>query len=214
MPANTAWLEVASPFAAEQLRVQVVSHVSTRYQHRAASVAPISELIAAQFAEAPGNYLAFFSSFEYLQQVAAMLAASHPHIVQWCQAPGMDEARRQAFLQRFEPQGRGVGFAVLGGAFAEGVDLPGTRLIGAFVATLGLPQVNPVNEQIKQRMAQLFGAGFDYTYLYPGVQKVIQAAGRVIRGTDDRGMVMLIDDRFAEPRVQGMFPAWWASQQK
>ncbi|MNZ56020.1 ATP-dependent DNA helicase DinG [compost metagenome] len=214
MPADTAWLEVASPFAAEQLRVQVVSHVSTRYQHRAASVAPIAELIAAQFAEAPGNYLAFFSSFEYLQQVAEMLAASHPHIVQWCQAPGMDEARRQAFLQRFEPQGRGVGFAVLGGAFAEGVDLPGTRLIGAFVATLGLPQVNPVNEQIKQRMAQLFGAGFDYTYLYPGVQKVIQAAGRVIRGTEDRGMVMLIDDRFAEPRVQGMFPAWWASQQK
>ncbi|MNG09425.1 ATP-dependent DNA helicase DinG [compost metagenome] len=103
---------------------------------------------------------------------------------------------------------------MLGGAFAEGVDLPGTRLIGAFVATLGLPQVNPVNEQIKQRMAQLFGAGFDYTYLYPGVQKVIQAAGRVIRGTEDRGMVMLIDDRFAEPRVQGMFPAWWASQQK
>ena len=214
MPADTAWLEVASPFVAAQLRVQLVSHVSTRFQHRAASLQPITELIAAQFAAAPGNYLAFFSSFDYLQQVAALLAASHPHITQWCQAPGMDEAQRQAFLQRFQAQGRGVGFAVLGGAFAEGVDLPGTRLIGAFIATLGLPQVNPVNEQIKQRMGHLFGAGFDYTYLYPGLQKVIQAAGRVIRGTDDRGMVMLIDDRFAEPRVQGMFPGWWAPQQK
>lgn len=214
MPVDTAWLDVASPFAAEQLRVQVVSNVSTRYQHRAASIAPIVELIAAQYALEPGNYLAFFSSFEYLQQVAALLAAEHPQIVQWRQAPGMDESQRQGFLQRFQAQGRGVGFAVLGGAFGEGVDLPGTRLIGAFVATLGLPQVNPVNEQIKQRMARLFDAGFDYTYLYPGVQKVIQAAGRVIRGTDDKGMVMLIDDRFAEPRVQGMFPTWWAPQHK
>ncbi|MDH0639526.1 ATP-dependent DNA helicase [Pseudomonas sp. GD03860] len=214
MPTDTGWLEVASPFAAEQLSVQVVSQVSTRYQHRAASLAPIVELIAAQYAAEPGNYLAFFSSFDYLQQVADLLAKTHPQVVQWRQAPGMDEGQRQAFLERFVANGRGVGFAVLGGAFAEGVDLPGTRLIGAFVATLGLPQVNPVNEQIKQRMATLFGAGFDYTYLYPGVQKVIQAAGRVIRGTDDRGTVMLIDDRFAESRVQQMFPGWWAPQQK
>lgn len=214
MPADTAWLEVASPFAAEQLRVQVVSDVSTRFQQRAASVAPIAELIARQYTAEPGNYLAFFSSFDYLQQVAEALERDYPLIAQWRQTPGMDEPQRQAFLQRFQPLGCGVGFAVLGGAFGEGVDLPGTRLIGAFVATLGLPQVNPVNEQIKQRMHQLFAAGFDYTYLYPGVQKVIQAAGRVIRGADDKGMVMLIDDRFAEPRVQGMFPAWWATQQK
>ncbi|MDN7143387.1 ATP-dependent DNA helicase [Pseudomonas sp. JQ170] len=214
MPADTGWLEVASPFAAEQLNVQLVSQVSTRFQHRAASLAPIVALIASQYAAEPGNYLAFFSSFEYLQQVAERLADEHPDIPQWRQASGMDEGQRQAFLDRFVVQGRGVGFAVLGGAFGEGVDLPGTRLIGAFVATLGLPQVNPVNEQIKQRMNRLFGAGFDYTYLYPGVQKVIQAAGRVIRGTEDRGTVMLIDDRFAEPRVQAMFPAWWAPRQK
>ena len=214
MPADTAWLDVASPFAAEQLRVQVISGVSTRFQHRAASLAPIVELIAGQYAAEPGNYLAFFSSFDYLQQVAALLAQEYPYIVQWRQAPGMDESQRQGFLQRFVPHGQGIGFAVLGGAFGEGVDLPGTRLIGAFVATLGLPQVNPVNEQIKQRMTRLFGAGFDYTYLYPGVQKVIQAAGRVIRGTDDRGMVMLIDDRFAEDRVQRMFPGWWAPLNK
>ncbi|HKS14141.1 MAG TPA: helicase C-terminal domain-containing protein, partial [Pseudomonas sp.] len=122
---------------------------------------------------------------------------------------GMDEAERTAFLARFVADGQGVGFAVLGGAFAEGVDLPGTRLIGAFVATLGLPQVNPVNEQLKQRMGRLFGAGFDYTYLYPGIRKVIQAAGRVIRGDEDRGTLLLIDERFAEPGVQQMFPGWW-----
>ncbi|MFJ4373991.1 ATP-dependent DNA helicase [Pseudomonas japonica] len=212
LPGDTAWLEVDSPFVAEQLRVRIVSAVSTRFQHRQASLAPIVELIAAQYREQPGNYLAFFSSFDYLQQVAALLAERHPAIEQWAQSSGMDEEQRQAFLARFVEDGRGIGFAVLGGAFAEGVDLPGTRLIGAFIATLGLPQVNPVNEQLKQRMGSLFSAGFDYTYLYPGVRKVIQAAGRVIRGTEDRGMVMLIDDRFGEARVRRMFPSWWAPE--
>ncbi|MDH0303342.1 MULTISPECIES: ATP-dependent DNA helicase [unclassified Pseudomonas] len=209
LPADVAWLEVAAPFKAEQLEVRIVSEVSTRYQQRQASVAPIVELIAAQFARQPGNYLAFFSSFEYLEQVARALAERHPALAQWRQAPGMDEGSREAFLARFETDGRGVGFAVLGGAFAEGVDLPGTRLIGAFVATLGLPQVNPVNEQFKQRLGRQFGAGFDYAYLYPGVRKVIQAAGRVIRGEEDRGVLLLIDERFAEARVRQMFPSWW-----
>ncbi|MFP3525896.1 helicase C-terminal domain-containing protein, partial [Pantoea sp. SIMBA_072] len=105
-----------------------------------------------------------FSSFEYLQQVVGLLAERHGQIPLWAQEPGMDEAARQGFLDRFVADGKGVGFAVLGGAFGEGVDLPGTRLIGAFVATLGLPQVNPVNEQFKQRLGQQFGAGFDYAY--------------------------------------------------
>lgn len=209
MPADTAWLEVAAPFRAEQLQVRIASQVSTRYHERQASLAPIVALIAEQYQRQPGNYLAFFSSFEYLQQVAGLLAEQHPGITLWAQAPGMDEAARQAFLERFVADGQGVGFAVLGGAFGEGVDLPGTRLIGAFVATLGLPQVNPVNEQFKQRLGRQFGAGFDYAYLYPGVRKVIQAAGRVIRGDQDRGVLVLIDQRFAEARVQQMFPSWW-----
>ena len=209
MPADTAWLEVAAPFRAEQLDVRIASQVSTRYRERQASLAPIVALIAEQYQRQPGNYLAFFSSFEYLQQIHALLAERHPAIPTWAQAPGMDETARGAFLARFAPDGQGVGFAVLGGAFGEGIDLPGTRLIGAFVATLGLPQVNPVNEQFKQRLGRQFGAGFDYAYLYPGVRKVIQAAGRVIRGDQDRGVLVLIDERFAEARVQQMFPSWW-----
>ena len=209
MPADTAWLEVAAPFRAEQLEVRIASQVSTRYRERHASLAPIVELIAEQYQRKPGNYLAFFSSFEYLQQVAALLAERYGHIPHWAHAAGMDEAARQSFLDRFVLDGCGVGFAVLGGAFGEGVDLPGTRLIGAFVATLGLPQVNPVNEQFKQRLGRQFGAGFDYAYLYPGVRKVIQAAGRVIRGDQDQGVLVLIDERFAEARVQQMFPGWW-----
>jgi len=98
---------------------------------------------------------------------------------------------------------------VLGGAFAEGIDLPGNRLIGAFVATLGLPQINPVNEQFRERLESLFGRGYDYTYLYPGLQKVVQAAGRVIRTTQDEGSIHLIDDRYARPDVQALLPVWW-----
>ncbi|OLF53704.1 ATP-dependent DNA helicase [Pseudomonas chlororaphis] len=210
LPDNTVWMEVESPFSAAQLEVRIVSRISTRYVHRQASLAPIVELIAAQFRQRPGNYLAFFSSFDYLQQVAERLAVQHPDIPLWQQSRGMDEGQRQAFLERFAVDGRGVGFAVLGGAFGEGIDLPGSRLIGAFIATLGLAQLNPVNEQMKQRMAAIFGAGYDYTYLYPGLQKVVQAAGRVIRSQQDRGVVMLIDDRFAEPRVRQLLPGWWA----
>ena len=212
LPDSTVWVEVESPFDARQLQVHIVNRISTRFVHRQASLAPIVELIAQQFERQPGNYLAFFSSFDYLQQVAQLLAHQHPHITLWQQSRGMDEGQRQGFIEQFRAEGQGIGFAVLGGAFGEGIDLPGARLIGAFIATLGLAQLNPVNEQLKQRMAALFGAGYDYTYLYPGLQKVVQAAGRVIRGQEDRGVVMLIDDRFAEARVQRLLPRWWSLQ--
>ncbi|MGF6400721.1 DNA excision repair protein ERCC-2 [Pseudomonas frederiksbergensis] len=209
-PANTVWIDVESPFSAEQLQVHIVSQISTRFVHRQASLEPIVELIAKQFTQRPGNYLAFFSSFDYLQQVAQLLAERHPHITLWSQSRGMGEGPRQAFLDQFTVHGQGVGFAVLGGAFGEGIDLPGARLIGAFIATLGLAQLNPVNEQMKQRMAAIFGAGYDYTYLFPGVQKVVQAAGRVIRTQQDQGVVMLIDDRFGESKVKQLLPCWWS----
>ncbi|WP_227367507.1 ATP-dependent DNA helicase [Halomonas sp. M20] len=209
LPASTPWMEVESPFSTEQLSVQVIDRVSTRFHHRAASLAPIVELMSHQFAVCPGNYLAFFSSFDYLEQVVGLLRQRHPDIPVWVQSRRMDEPARQTFLERFSEDEQGIGFAVLGGVFGEGIDLPGERLIGAFIATLGLPQMNPVNEQFKRRMGVLFGSGYDYTYLYPGVQKVIQAAGRVIRTQQDRGVIYLIDDRFAGPQVQRLLPGWW-----
>ena len=142
--------------------------------------------------------------------MADLFQALHPDVPVWAQARQMTEGARTDFLARFRRAGgRGIGFAVLGGAFAEAVDLPGRRLIGAFIATLGLPQVNPVNEQMKARLETLFGAGHDYTYLFPGLQKVVQAAGRVIRTTTDEGVVFLIDDRFRRPEVRRLLPAWW-----
>ncbi|MGB9989327.1 helicase C-terminal domain-containing protein [Massilia sp. SM-13] len=209
MPPDTAWIDVESPFDAAQLEVQVAGHISTRYQHRERSLAPIVKLMAAQYERQPGNYLAFFSSFDYMDKAAAQFEREHPGITVWRQSRRMDEGERDAFLARFTPTGEGIGFAVLGGSFGEGIDLPGARLIGAFIATLGLPQLNPVNEQIRERMEAIFGAGYDYTYLYPGLQKVVQAAGRVIRTTTDRGTIHLIDDRFTRPDIRALLPAWW-----
>ncbi|MBC7445734.1 MAG: ATP-dependent DNA helicase [Polaromonas sp.] len=211
LPADTVWVDVPSPFAAGQLSVQVVADLSTRLPHRALSLAPISALMARQFAARPGNYLVFLSSYDYLEQLAQRFGHDCPHIALWTQTRRMDEAARTEFLARFAANGQGVGFAVLGGAFAEGIDLPGDRLIGAFIATLGLAQLNPVNEQIRQRIGARFGThlAHDYTYLYPGVQKVVQAAGRVIRTLSDQGIVYLMDDRFASPKVQRLLPRWW-----
>lgn len=212
MPESTAWVDVESPFQAEQLAVRVADTISTRYQHRAASLLPIAELMARQYAEAPGNYLAFFSSFDYMEKTATLFAQHFPNVPIWLQPRRMDDGARTQFLGRFGLETRGIGFAVLGGAFGEGIDLPGARLIGAFIATLGLPQINPVNEQIRQRMGDIFGAGYDYTYLYPGMQKVVQAAGRVIRTQSDKGVVYLIDDRFARPEIRQLLPTWWDVQ--
>ncbi|CAN7455011.1 ATP-dependent DNA helicase [Acidovorax sp. LjRoot74] len=209
LPDDHVWVDVESPFSAHQLQVQVARHISTRYPHRAASLAPIAALMAQQFRARPGNYLAFFSSYDYLQQAAALFAQQHPDIPHWCQSRRMLEGEQREFLARFTDTSQGIAFAVLGGAFAEGIDLPGKRLIGAFLATLGLPQVNPVNEQIRERMQALFGAGYDYTYLYPGLQKVVQAAGRVIRTPSDEGTVHLMDDRFAQTQVRALLPGWW-----
>ncbi|MGQ0701435.1 MAG: ATP-dependent DNA helicase [Panacagrimonas sp.] len=209
LPPATPWIDVASPFGSEQLTVRVMKRISTRYADRAASLSPIAELMAEQYRKQPGNYLAFFSSFDYLHQAAALLQSDRPDIPLWKQDRRMTEADRRDFLDRFTAAGRGIGFAVLGGVFGEGVDLPGTRLIGAFVATLGLPQLNPVNEEMKRRMSAVFGAGYEYTYLYPGLRKVVQAAGRVIRTQHDRGVVFLIDDRFARPEIRRLLPAWW-----
>lgn len=216
LPLSTAWIDVASPFSHEQLYVAAVRNVSTRYSDRDQSMNLIAQLMALQYDKAPGNYLAFTSSYDYLQKLEHHFNQRHPHITTWAQTRQMDEGGREQFLRRFTTQSQGIGFAVLGGAFAEGIDLPGARLIGAFIATLGLPQVNAVNEEIKTRMAAYFeaqddaaGKAYNYTYLYPGLQKVVQAAGRVIRTQDDTGVIVLMDDRFTRPDVQSLLPAWW-----
>ena len=208
LPGNTPFLDVPSPFDPAQLRVRVIP-VSTRRAHRTHTLGRVVTRMAEQHRAEPGNYLAFFSSFDYMEHAARELALLYPDIHVWAQERSMSEPARQAFLNRFLEHGRGIGFAVLGGVFGEGIDLPGKRLIGAFVATLGLPQFNAVNQAISARMEALFGRGHDYTYVLPGLQKVVQAVGRVVRTETDTGTVLLLDDRYLQPRYHQWLPDAW-----
>ncbi len=209
LPPTTVWREVDSPFVAGQLEVRIRGDISTRLRDREASVAPIVGELADQHHRRPGHYLAFFSSFAYLEAVLAAFRERHGDIPVRVQRRGMREADRDDFLAGFDAGGTGIGFAVLGGAFAEGIDLPGDRLIGAFIATLGLPPFDAFNEALKARLEARFGRGDDYAYRIPGLIKVVQAAGRVIRGPEDRGTLVLMDDRFARRDIRALLPAWW-----
>ncbi|MDX5336646.1 MAG: ATP-dependent DNA helicase [Marinobacter sp.] len=211
LPEDARFTTLPSPFSAEQLQVQFTPGISTRKVHRQASLQPIAELIAKQYRERPGHYLAFFSSFKYAKEVSDTLAEQAPDIPQRSQKPGMSPEQRRQFLAEFQKPEGSVAFAVLGGVFSEGIDLPGDQLIGAFVATLGLPPFDAWHEILKERLQQRFGEGYNYTYLIPGLQKVAQAAGRVIRTPDDRGVIWLIDDRFLQPGVNRLLPRWWFS---
>jgi DNA excision repair protein ERCC-2 len=126
----------------------------------------------------------------------------------------MDEADRRAFLERFTTGGDEplLGFAVLGGAFGEGIDLVGEDLSGAVVVGVGLPAICAERELIRDHFARALGdrnAGFEYAYVYPGINRVLQAAGRVIRSETDRGAIVLVDERFAEPRYRRLLPREW-----
>ncbi|KKM78040.1 hypothetical protein LCGC14_1363990, partial [marine sediment metagenome] len=209
LPEDTRFTSLPSPFRADQLRVNFTPKISTRQAHRNASVEPIAALIAQQYRARPGHYLAFFSSFKYLNEVHAALGSHAPDVPQRAQYSAMNPQQRREFLAGFREESGSVAFAVLGGVFSEGIDLPGDQLIGAFVATLGLPPFDAWHEILKHRLQQRFGAGYEYTYLIPGLQKVAQAAGRVIRTPDDQGVIWLIDDRFLQPQISRLLPGWW-----
>ena len=146
-----------------------------------------------------------------VRQVQEDFAARYPGISTLVQESGLDDAARAAFLARFEPAPAHtlLGFAVMGGIFGEGVDLVGDRLIGCAIVGVGLPQVNPRQEMLRRYYEEQSGCGFDYAYRYPGMNKVLQAAGRVVRTPQDKGVVLLLDDRFAQPDTARLFPPHW-----
>ena len=204
-----------SPFPPGNLGLYCLPGISTRYRHREASVGPISDALAALAQSKVDNYLAFFPSYAYLRQVWADFTARYPGIRTIAQESGLDEAGRAAFLARFAPDPAEtlLGFGVLGGVFGEGVDLVGSRLIGCAIVGVGLPQVSPRQEMLRRYFDEKDGTGFDCAYRFPGMNKVLQAAGRVIRTEHDRGVVLLLDDRFAQEGYRRLFPRHWAHLQ-
>lgn len=212
LPDTTQTLDVPSPFTPDQLQIKIAKDVSTRFRDRAFSLNRVAAIIAQQCESTPGNYIAFFSSYSYLTQVADALSQIAPHLNLHLQRRGMSEIDRQRWLDDFTESSQQLGMAVLGGAFAEGVDLPGRRLVGAFITTLGMPYNSLFNQALERRLEEKFSQGFDYAYRYPGLQKVIQAAGRVIRDTQDQGVVYLLDQRYDEWVNRQHLPSWWTIQ--
>lgn len=210
LPDKTPFLNVESPFRAGQLTVKVANHISTKYKQRKYSLQSVVNLIGNEYFAKPGNYIVFLSSFEYLKEVKSLFQILYPEIPIRSQIRTMSEQDKERFIHDFTLHSKNIVFAVLGGSFGEAIDLPGNRLIGAFIATLGLPQLNKINEQMRLRMEEIFDLGYEYTYLYPGLQKVVQAAGRVIRTTEDVGVVHLMDERYNDPNVKKLLPNWWS----
>jgi Rad3-related DNA helicase len=204
-------LQLPSPFAPEHLAVLVQDRIRTHLKARAASLADVVQAIAAVVEGRRGNYMVYFPSYQYLRAVQEQFHALHPGVPMLVQRPGMSEAEREAFLAAFAAEhGKTlVGFAVMGGVFGEGIDLVGDRLIGAIIVGVGLPQLCVERDLIRDYFQEATGAGFDYAYTFPGMNRVLQATGRVIRSESDRGVVLLIDARFAEHRYRRLFPPGW-----
>ncbi len=209
LPHETVFSNIDSPFLREQIDLRLVTNIGTRQQQRQKSLAPISARIAMQTNRTPGNYLVYVSSFEYLNALYQQLKTSNEDLRLLRQRPGMSPLEREQFIAELSDNRPSIGFAVLGGVFGEGIDLPGEKLIGVFIATLGLPPHDDLHEILRERLDKRYGQGYDYTYLYPGLQKVIQAAGRLIRSPDDTGIIELIDDRFNRHDVLALLPEWW-----
>ena len=204
-------LQFHSPFPPENLAVLMHDRIRTNLNARAESLAQVVETIGALTQGQPGNYLVYFPSYQYLKAARQLFEMQHPGTTVLEQQPGMTEPQREAFLAAFAHDRADtlVGFAALGGIFGEGIDLVGERLIGVVVVGVGLPQLCAERDLIRDYFQEKLGAGFDYAYTFPGMNRVLQAAGRVIRSESDRGFVMLIDSRFAETRYRRLFPEWW-----
>lgn len=204
-----------SPFDTKRRKLMIASDVETRYRSRGPELyGRIAEYIFRTAKARRGNYLAFFPSYRLLKDVFAVFRERFgEEDVDWVvQSPQMREEDREIFLENFMPGPKRslVGFVVMGGMFAEGIDLTGEKLIGAVVAGCGLPQVSESRELMKRYYDERGENGFDYAYRFPGVNKVQQSAGRVIRTAEDKGVILLLDSRLLTPGYRRLFPREWS----
>jgi DNA excision repair protein ERCC-2 len=204
-------LQLSSPFPPENLGILVQDRIQTHFKGRTESLGDVVTAIGALVQGRRGNYLVYFPSYHYLKATLLAFQASQPSVAVLVQRPGMTEPERDAFLAAFSAEHGEtlVGFAVLGGIFGEGIDLVGERLIGAVIVGVGLPQLCVERDLIRDYFERQSAPGFEYAYTFPGMNRVLQAVGRVIRSETDRGLVLLIDARFGESRYRRLFPPWW-----
>ena len=207
-----------SVFNPEKRGLYLVRDLTSRYQYRTPEMFDrLADCIAEVTSQRNGNYMIFFPSYSFLNEVADRFMLRYG---QTCtvlrQRSGMQEEEREKFLGRFDEiydDQTLLGFCVMGGIFSEGIDLKNDSLIGVMIVGTGIPQVCAERELLKQYFDEKGQNGYDYAYRFPGMNKVQQAAGRVIRTSEDVGIVVLIDDRFLTPACRRLFPAEWSNAQ-
>ena len=211
---NDPALMLPSPFPKENLLLMVAPKISTKYAKRQDTFGEVAEYIAAAIENRLGNYLVFFPSYKYLNDVLAVTDLGKD-VDLFAQTQDMDDDARAAFLLRFRtrPQKTTVGYAVLGGAFSEGIDLLEDRLIGAIIVGVGLPQLSFERNLIRDYHDAKGENGYEFSYVNPGMNRVMQAVGRVIRSEHDKGIILLIDDRFLQRRYRDLFKHEWSDYQ-
>ncbi|MCI9068680.1 MAG: ATP-dependent DNA helicase, partial [Lachnospiraceae bacterium] len=204
-----------SPFDPSKRLLAAAMDVSSRYRRRnRREYEKVLDYILAAVSGKKGNYLVYFPSYSYMEAVyETALARKRPDSTEFLvQSPRMTEADREEFLAQFarEREKSLAAFCVMGGIFSEGIDLQGEQLIGVLVVGTGLPGICTEREILKNWYEKQGKDGFSYAYRYPGMNKVLQAAGRVIRTDSDEGIILLLDDRFLSGEYRRLFPREWA----
>ncbi len=204
-------LKIPSPFPRENLSLLVADNIKTTFKARELTYDHIVDAVTAMVRPKKGNYLVYLPSYKYQREVSQRFGRQNPDLQIICQTSGMSEQERQDFLARFSAENPEtlVGFAVMGGVFGEGIDLVGDRLSGCAVIGVGLPQICLERNIIRDYFDETMNQGFEFAYMYPGMNKVLQAAGRVIRTETDRGVVLLIDERFTGSQYRVLLPPEW-----
>lgn len=208
---NDNYMAIASPFESKNLFVAIDTSVSTTYLNRSKSYSTVADRLYEMLMAKEGNYFAFFSSYQYMKEVSKIFSEKYSDIKVLLQSQNMTEEEKMEFINSFceNTNQTKLGFVVLGGAFSEGIDLTGEKLIGAAVVGVGLPMVCLEKNVISDYYKKKNNLGFEYSYQYPGMNKVLQAVGRVIRTEEDKGVILLIDNRYARYEYKNLFPNHW-----
>lgn len=204
-------LRLQSPFDTDNRQVLICSNISTKFKNRDNSTYEIVRIIYETTALKKGNYLVFFPSYKYMKDTYDAFSINHPDTKILLQQSDMGEEERENFLLEFKenPEETLIAFAVLGGIFSEGIDLKSDKLIGAIIIGVGLPQICVERDIIKNYFQHKNKMGYEYSYIYPGMNKVLQAGGRVIRTEKDTGVILLIDERYNTYTYKKLLPEEW-----
>lgn len=207
-------LSLPSPFEVNNRILLIADTISTKFRNREKTYPDIANCIKTVLDQKPGNYIVYFPSYKYMNEVHDVFAETYPDVNAIKQSTDMNEEDREIFLNLFRPKPTNtkdgiLGFCVLGGIFSEGVDLKHEGLIGSIIVGVGLPQICFERNIIRDYFNEKNNCGYEYSYLYPGMSKVLQAAGRVIRTETDKGVIVLIDERFSNRSYLQLFPKEW-----